>query len=159
MRRMLIILLGCVPCLAQAEDTAFRPLSESLVAAVAHRDFVKFVKCFPENTEFLEHLRVAERSGKNITLDEVNRKLAERHVLLSKSFAEVLKHVEEQLDFDSLNIATLSAIGPRLEGRQMNLLKIELVDKNGKKLVLKTHDLILVGNRWLIGDRVTAQTE
>jgi hypothetical protein len=41
----------------------------------------------------------------------------------------------------------------------MNLVKVGLTDRNGKKLFLMVHDLMLVGNRWLVGDRVTAQTE
>lgn len=160
MKRMLMILLVCVPFLLRAEDNVFKPLSEAIVAAVANRDFVKFAKCFPENTEFLEHLRGAETSQNDITLSAVNRKLADRHRTLSEGFAKLLKQIEdEQLDFESLSIASISASGPRLEGKQMNLVKVGLTDKNGKKLVLMVHDLMLVGTRWLVGDRVTAQTE
>jgi hypothetical protein len=157
---MLMVLIACVPCLLRADDNAFKPLSESIVTAVAHRDFVKFAKCFPENTEFLEHLRSAEPSQKDITLAAVNRKLADRHRTLSECFAKLLKQMEdEQLDFQSLSIASMSTSGPRLEGKQMNLLRVGLTDKDGRKLVLMVHDLVLIGNRWLVGDRVTAQTE
>lgn len=160
MKRMLIILLACVPSLLRADDDVFKPLSESIVAAVANRDFVKFAKCFPENTEFLEHLRSAETSQKDITLSEVNTKLADRHRTLSEGFSKLLKQMgDEQLDFESLSIASISSSGTRLQGKQMNLVKVGLTDRNGKKLFLMVHDLMLVGNRWLVGDRVTAQTE
>ena len=160
MKRLVLILLVGLPGMVLAENEAFRPLADSIVAAVGDRDFVKFVKCFPENTEFFAHLKSAERSPKNITLADVNQKLADRHKTLSQCFAKVLQAMEEaNLTFDSLRIASLSVSGPRPGGKEMNLLKIELTDKGGKKLLLLVHDLVLVGDRWLVGDKVTAQTE
>jgi hypothetical protein len=160
MKRTLMVIFLCLPSLLRADDEAFRPLAGLLVIAVANRDFVKFVKCLPENTEFLEHLRSAEPGGRDITLSEVNRRLANRHRALSDGFAELMKRMEEnQLGVESLSISSIAASGPRLEGKQLNLLKVGLTDRDGKRILLMVHDLVLVGNRWLVGDRVTAQTE
>ena len=154
--RVIIFLALFSPIMLFAEEKEFRPLADSLANAISNRDFVRFVKCFPEKREMVEHFQKTRDAS--ITLAMVNEKFPNQHKTIFELYKNILKTMdEEKIDVGSLRIKLVSTRGGRPEINEMNLLEIKLEDKNGKTFVLKAHDLMFVNNKWLVGDKISTK--
>lgn len=162
MRRTIVSLMVIVMCAALlfGGEKEVAPLAESLRTAIAHQDFVRFVRCFAENTEALEHLKETRKSSGSITLEMVNKKFAKRHVRIYKSWEAILEKIEEgQIDAASLRVELAERKGERPELKEINSLRITMRDKNKKALVLGANDVARCGRGWLAHDSVSVEDE
>jgi len=156
--RIIVFLVLFSPIVLSAETDEFRPLANSLADAISYRDFVKFVKCFPEKLELLEHLKKTRDAS--ITLAMVNEKFPDQHKVFFELYKNVLKTMdEEKIDAGSLTIKLITTRGARPKINEMNLLEIKLEDKNGKTFVIKAHDLIYLNNKWIVGDKISTKVQ